>query len=157
MCHVSGVTCHVSCVTCYMSCVTCNFFLTKWWSLLVAGLLSTGLTPSSFWPKEKRKESYKQTASILVCIKFHSHWLNCHHNSDFYCPSPMGISFSTYPSWDMRALKKALSSIFFGCSGVWKKTDCLLCTETRDITLTSLNSQLHKVTEQHKGAKISVH
>ena len=49
-CHVSHVTCHVSRVTCH------NFFLfffsfffrTKWWSLSVEGLLSTGPTPSSF-------------------------------------------------------------------------------------------------------------
>ena len=49
------VTCHVSCVFCHMSRVTCHispFFLlllfwTKWWSLLVEGLLSTGHTPSS--------------------------------------------------------------------------------------------------------------
>ena len=55
LCHVSHVTCHVSHVTCHMPRVTCHvshlflfFFLTKWWSLLVEGLLSTGLTPSSF-------------------------------------------------------------------------------------------------------------
>ena len=65
MCHVSHVTCHVSCVTCHVSRVTCHmsrvtfffillllllfylfiffFFLTKWWSLSVEGLSSTGL------------------------------------------------------------------------------------------------------------------
>ena len=54
-CHVSHVTCHMSRVTCHMSCVTCHmspFFLllfpTKWWSLSVEGMLSTGPTPSSF-------------------------------------------------------------------------------------------------------------
>ena len=50
-CHVSRVTCHVSRVTCHMSRVTCHiffcFFWTKWWSLSVEGLLSTGPTPSS--------------------------------------------------------------------------------------------------------------
>ena len=55
MCHVSRhmsrVTCHMSRVTCHMS----QFYLfifffsrTKWWSLSVEGLLSTGPTPSSF-------------------------------------------------------------------------------------------------------------
>ena len=54
---MSCVTCDMSCVTCHLSChlscVTCHtFFLggagTKWWSLTVEGLLSTGPTPSSF-------------------------------------------------------------------------------------------------------------
>ena len=54
-CHVSRVTCHVSRVTCHVSHVTIFFFIlfifflrTKWWSLLVEGLLSMGPTPSSF-------------------------------------------------------------------------------------------------------------
>ena len=48
-CHVSHVMCHMSCVTCHVSCVKCHFFLlTKWWSLLVEGLLSMGPIPSSF-------------------------------------------------------------------------------------------------------------
>ena len=41
--HVSGVTYQVSCVMCHMS-----SFLTRWWSYLVEGLLSTGPNPSSF-------------------------------------------------------------------------------------------------------------
>ena len=47
---MSHVICHVPCVTCHMSCVTCHmshFFFTKWWLLLVEGLLSMGPTPSS--------------------------------------------------------------------------------------------------------------
>ena len=48
-CHVSRVTYHVSRVTCPVSHVTCHvFFWTKWWSLSVEGLLSTGPTPSTF-------------------------------------------------------------------------------------------------------------
>ena len=66
-CHVTHVTCHVSCVTCHVSHVTCQascvtfhmshviFFLllfrTKWWSLLVEGLLSAGPTLSSLMTK----------------------------------------------------------------------------------------------------------
>ena len=52
MCHVSRVTCHVSRVTCHVSFFLLLFFFfwTKWWSLLVEGLLSTGPTPSSFHP-----------------------------------------------------------------------------------------------------------
>ena len=51
-CHMSRVTCHVSCVACHVSNVICHFshiyfFQTKWWSLSVEGLLSTGPTPSS--------------------------------------------------------------------------------------------------------------
>ena len=51
-CHMSCVTCHMLRVTCHMSRVTCHvslflffsFFLrTKWWSLSVEGLSSTGL------------------------------------------------------------------------------------------------------------------
>ena len=45
-CHMSCVRCHVSGVTCNMSHVT--FFLNKWWSYSVEGLLSMGPTPSSF-------------------------------------------------------------------------------------------------------------
>ena len=45
-CHVSHVTCHVSHVMCHMS-QFFSFFFTKWWSLSVEGLLSTGPTPSS--------------------------------------------------------------------------------------------------------------
>ena len=50
MCHVSRVTCHVSHVTCHMSHFLSFFlfFRTKWWSLSLEGLLSTGPTPSSF-------------------------------------------------------------------------------------------------------------
>ena len=49
MCLVSRVTCHVSHVTCNVSHVTIFFlFLTKWLSLSVEGLISTGPTPSSF-------------------------------------------------------------------------------------------------------------
>ena len=44
-CHVSRVICHVSHVTCH---IFLCFFLTNWWGLSVEGLLSTGLTPSSF-------------------------------------------------------------------------------------------------------------
>ena len=39
ICHMSHVKCYVSCVICYM---THFFFLTKWWSLFVEGLISTG-------------------------------------------------------------------------------------------------------------------
>ena len=43
MCHVSRATRHKSRVTCHMI-----RFRTKWWSLSVKGLLSTGPTPPSF-------------------------------------------------------------------------------------------------------------
>ena len=46
-CHVSHVTCHVSHVTCHGSRFFLLLFWTKWWSLSVEGLLSTGPTPSS--------------------------------------------------------------------------------------------------------------
>ena len=68
MCHVSHVTCHVSRVPCHMSHVACHVshvmchvshfffiyiyffcFLTKWWSLSVEGLSSTGLPRLVFW------------------------------------------------------------------------------------------------------------
>ena len=56
-CHVSNVMCQLSCITYQVSGVRCHVshvtffsstFLTKCWSLLVEGLLSTGPTPSSF-------------------------------------------------------------------------------------------------------------
>ena len=47
--NMSHVTCRMAHVTCHMSRVTCNFFLTKWWSSSVEGLLSTGPTPSSLY------------------------------------------------------------------------------------------------------------
>ena len=48
-CHVSRVTCHVSQDMCHMSIFYYLSFFprTKWWSLSVEGLLSTGPTPSS--------------------------------------------------------------------------------------------------------------
>ena len=51
MCHMSCVTCHVSHVMCHTSFYLFIFIFlrTKWWSLSVEGLLSTGLTPSSFY------------------------------------------------------------------------------------------------------------
>ena len=76
--------------------------------------------------KEKEEKNYKQTASILVWIKFLCHWLNWHHNSELSCPSPRGISFSTSPSWDMRALKKPCLLYFLPAQGFGerKKTVC---------------------------------
>ena len=50
-CHMSRVMSHVSRVTCHMSLFFYSFSLTKWWSFLVEGLLSTGPTPSSFQKK----------------------------------------------------------------------------------------------------------
>ena len=41
MCHVSHVLCHMSCVIFFL------FFRTKWWSLSLESLLSTGPTPYS--------------------------------------------------------------------------------------------------------------
>ena len=72
-CHVSCVTCHVSCVLCHMSHVTCIFFsLTKWWSLLVEGLLSTGPTPSSLTRNRlsttKKTTEQSQKKTFLKCI-----------------------------------------------------------------------------------------
>ena len=44
---VSGVMRHMSGVRCHMAGVGCHFFIIKWWSLLLEGLLSVGPTPSS--------------------------------------------------------------------------------------------------------------
>ena len=44
-------------------------------------------------------------------------WLNWHHNSELSCPSHRGISFSTPPSWDMRALKSLVFYMFcYNCT-----------------------------------------
>ena len=72
MCHVSRVTCHMSRVTCHMS--PFFFFLTKWWSLLVEGLLSTGPTPSSFlqgspWFGVKVLRKLSNTKNALLRFK----------------------------------------------------------------------------------------
>ena len=71
-CHMSWVTCHVSHVKC------CVFFFvsfTKWWSLSVEGLLSTGCTPSSLFTKSViwAKSVYylpcpTVTVSLFVCL-----------------------------------------------------------------------------------------
>ena len=52
---MSGVRCHVSGVTCNIY----IFLLTKGWSLLGEGLLSTGPTPSSFALHEMTDASKK--------------------------------------------------------------------------------------------------
>ena len=63
MCHVSRVTCHVSHVMCHLLPVICHFFYNKKIhiyifflndkvvELVVQSLLSTGPTPSSFFPR----------------------------------------------------------------------------------------------------------
>ena len=77
ICHMSCVTCHMSHVTCHMSCVAIIFsflFRTKWWSLLVEGLLSTGSTPSSFliylrkMAEVNSKVAFHQYATILLAL-----------------------------------------------------------------------------------------
>ena len=80
-CHISRVRCHVSGVTCQVSHVRCHFFfsffLTKWWSFLGEGLLSTGPTPSSLSrqtdsqsieqePKNRRKKAQQSCEAALV-------------------------------------------------------------------------------------------
>ena len=75
MCHMSCVTCHMSCVTCHVSRVTCHvshvtllffFSRTKWWSISMEGLLSTGPRLSSF--KRMCKE-------IQKLFNFAYHWV----------------------------------------------------------------------------------
>ena len=73
---MSCVTYHLSCVTCHVSHVThhfsfFSFFWTKWWSLSVEGLLSTGPTPSSLLP----------TAVPVVCLSYcRPHSLEYHYD-----------------------------------------------------------------------------
>ena len=64
MCHVSRVTCHMSRVTCHNFFYYLFFFWTKWWSLSVEGLLSTGPTPSSF-VKSWGLETWFESRSVL--------------------------------------------------------------------------------------------
>ena len=51
--HVLHVTCHMSCAMCHVSNVTCYmyffYFFLKCWRQSVEGVLSAGLTPSSFY------------------------------------------------------------------------------------------------------------
>ena len=86
---MSCVTCHVFCVTCYMSGVTCHFFFssffrTKWWSLSVEGLLSTGPTPSSSLINKVTQSSFsskssKYPHSQIVRARDLKCWDNVHH------------------------------------------------------------------------------
>ena len=80
MCHVSHVTCHLSHVTLFYSSF---LFRTKWWSLLVEGLLSTGPTPSSLksfqlsgqknhatsWDKKNHATSWDKKNHATSCDK----------------------------------------------------------------------------------------
>ena len=84
-CHMSHVTCHVLRVTCHVSRVTCHvsffyfiylfiFFMTKWWSLSVEGLSSTGLSRLVFewsdFPKVQvttESTCYPKTALRKCC------------------------------------------------------------------------------------------
>ena len=100
MCHVSHVKVHVSHVTCHMSCVTCPIFFcgggTKWWSLLVEGLLSTGPTLSSFqykWadvpegpqpkpaPNSRNPTSWKMFTIRFCTCKRKGEWNCCPDNA----------------------------------------------------------------------------
>ena len=67
---MSHVVCHVSCVTCHMSHVTffSFFFLTKWWSFLVEGLLSTGPTPFSLFVKAKWNYLTPLCNKLMACF-----------------------------------------------------------------------------------------
>ena len=85
--HVSHVTCHVSHVMCHISCVTCHvshvtFFLTKWWSLSVEGLLSTGPTLYRYLVCRKHLLS-NQTKAISHALDFFQ-WGQC--RSQMYFP-----------------------------------------------------------------------
>ena len=63
-CHVSHVTCHVSHVTCHMSLFFFFLFRTKWWSLSVEGLLSTGPTPSLVY-SQKWPNMWGESCTVL--------------------------------------------------------------------------------------------
>ena len=87
------VTCHMSNIPCHMSCVTCYFFLqTKWWSLLVEGLLSTGPTQSSWWtfiilhPSVMMLKMMMLTISVTVSVS---------HSCPPACP-PLAYDESVY-------------------------------------------------------------
>ena len=66
-CHMSHVTCHVSHVTCHLSNVTFFFVRTKWWSLLVEGLLSIGPTTSSLISSTRRPKKMVSSHSNIFC------------------------------------------------------------------------------------------
>ena len=69
---MSRVTCHVSRVTGHVSCVTIFFlflFGLSGWDCLVEGLLSTGLTPSSF------PIYFAVFVGFLLCM-FKPFWIN---------------------------------------------------------------------------------
>ena len=70
-CHMSHVTCHVSHVICHMSHVF-KKNLTKWWSLSVEGLLSTGPTLSNFiwcWQYFEHFFSHKYQNWYFLLVK----------------------------------------------------------------------------------------
>ena len=79
--NVLCVMCHMSCVKCRMSHATCHMlffsFQTKWWSLLVEGLLSAVPTLSSFsqdwaWVESSGQIAYSlnwQTKRIFFALR----------------------------------------------------------------------------------------
>ena len=84
MCHVSCVTCLVSRIMCHMSHVTIFkilkfYFFTKWWSLSVERLLSTGPTLSCLERQYKRYILYRESACEM------DGQTNCHRNGKRTC------------------------------------------------------------------------
>ena len=93
MCHMSHVTCHVSHVTCHLSQLKKKKW-TKWWSLWVEGLLSTGHTPSSFTTAQCILPEY-----IFPTI-FSCKWLiTCYKHSLIYSWGFYVIDVMTCDTW----------------------------------------------------------
>ena len=114
-CNVSHVTCHVSHVTCHMSHVTfflLLFFWTKWWSLLVEGLLSTGPTPSSF-------VGFISIASLVLTRISPWHSMSCFSVSSFWMTRPQSGHLTLLHLATCVAPASRLTSVFFYfCKGI---------------------------------------
>ena len=101
-CHVSRrVSCHMSRrVTCHVSHVTCNFFFccfwTKWWSLSVQGLLSTGPTPSSC--RIATATPGLLHTFIYMCAGSSTHYVCSPYRGRHWCATALHPD-GTYSSW----------------------------------------------------------
>ena len=100
-CHMSHVACHMSHVTSHMSYVKEFKKWTKWWSLLVEGLLSTGPTSSSFYCPPL-PFAYHCKASIYITRELsYSWWTFTYRVPSSYtgCSGEHGGSWSEFLAW----------------------------------------------------------
>ena len=138
-CHMSYVMCHMWWLTCHVSHVVkyiyiCIFFLTKWWSLSLKGVLSTGPTLSSFFYVNNLKSTFIHTKKLHMKNLYIRESISTREIIEAYtqsiaqsgmnlpaeqgkplkiCPKAQGICLSQRRRFSLTQQRSAVGSIFF--------------------------------------------